>query len=197
MPVMSAIESVFCRSAPWRSFARRRVLPWALDGTELDGRVLEIGGGSGAMAEGVARRFPDAEVTVTDLDDAMVAATRARLGNRPNVHVQTADVTALPFEQGAFDVAVSFLMLHHVIEWLDALAEVSRVLRPGGMFLGYDLTDTRLARLIHRTDGSPHRIIAPSELRDGLAAAGFTEITIRASASGHLMRFRVSKRAGS
>src|SRR5262245_754912 len=50
MPAMSPFESAFCRGAGWRAFASRIVLPWALLGQRLDGDVLEIGGGSGAIA---------------------------------------------------------------------------------------------------------------------------------------------------
>lgn len=194
MPVMSAVESAFCRSAPWRSFARQHVLPWTLDGLSLWGDVLEIGGGSGAMADGVARQFPDVHLTVTDVDDAMVEGTRVRLAKHENVVTELADVTALPYAAGSFDVVTSYLMLHHVIDWLDALTEAARVLRPGGMFVGYDLTNTRAARIVHRVDGSPHRIIAPEELRDGLAVAGFTDIAVTVAARAHLMRFRATKR---
>lgn len=196
MPVMSAIEGAFCRSTPWRSFARRTVLPWALDGHPLDGEVLEIGGGSGAMADGVARQFPNTRLTVTDVDAAMVDAARRRLATRPQVSVEVADVTSLPFATGQFDAVTSYLMLHHVIDWVDALAEVWRVLKPGGAFIGYDLTDTRVARWIHQADGSPHRIIAPDELADGFAVAGFTEISIKPSIREHLMRFHAHKPSG-
>lgn len=195
MPVMSAIESAFCRSAPWDLLARRTVLPWALDGHQLTGDVLEIGGGGGAMADGVARRFPAARLTVTDIDDAMVVAARARLINHHRVAVERADVTALGFVEASFDAVTTYLMLHHVIEWQKALAEALRVLRPGGTFIGYDLTDTRVARLVHRVDKSPHRIIADAEMRDGLADAGFADITVRTSALSHLMRFRAVKPA--
>jgi ubiquinone/menaquinone biosynthesis C-methylase UbiE len=51
-------------------------------------------------------------------------------------------------------------MLHHVIDWPAALDEVARVLRPGGVFVGYDLTNTMLARLIHQADRSPYRLLA-------------------------------------
>ena len=193
MPVMSAVEGMFCRSAPWRSFALRFVLPWALADQHLEGSVLEIGGGSGVMAAGLARTFSDVQLTVTDVDEQMAASARQRLGGFPNVQVRTADVTALPFGDDAFDSVVSFLMLHHVIEWREALEEVTRVVRPGGTFVGYDLTDTATARLVHRLDGSPHRIIRPSELRDGLTAAGFGESSIRLSLQGHLMRFKAIK----
>lgn len=196
MPVMSAVEGAFCRSAPWRSFARRRVLPWALGGFDLRGDVLEIGGGSGAMAEGVARAFPEARLIVTDVDDTMVAAASQRLRRHDNVRIERADVTALPYDAASFDAVTSYLMLHHVIDWIDALGEAARVLRPRGVFVGYDLTDSALARFTHRLDGSPHRIIAPGELTDGLAVAGFTDINVTVSARRHLMRFRATKPGG-
>lgn len=193
MPVMSAIEGAFCRSAPWRSFARRVVLPWALDGHSLTGGVLEIGGGSGAMAASMARAYPHVRLTVTDVDEAMVSPARARLSHDANVTVQVADVTDLPFADASFDAVASYLMLHHVIDWPGALREVRRVLRPGGQLIGYDLTDTRLARWIHRADGSPHRIIAVDELAHGLAMAGFAPGVVRPSFAGHLMRFYAEK----
>ena len=196
MPVMSAIESAFCRSAPWRSFARRAILPWALDGHSLTGEVLEIGGGSGAMAAGVGRTFPDTRLTVTDVDAAMVESSRSRLASYSNVTVEVADVTSLPFADDSFDAVTSYLMLHHVIVWVGALAETARVLRPGGVFLGYDLTDTRLARFVHCADGSPHSMIAAAELEEGLADAGFADVEVRTSAGNQLMRFRAYKPAG-
>ncbi|MDN5758561.1 MAG: methyltransferase domain-containing protein [Tomitella sp.] len=193
MPVMSAIEGIFCRSTPWRAFAGRVVLPWALDGHSLSGEVLEIGGGSGAMAAGLACRFPDVTITMTDVDAAMVAAARIKLALVANVTAEVADVTSLPFAAGRFDAVVSNLMLHHVVEWREALAEALRVLQPGGALLGYDLTNTAIARWVHKVDGSPHRMIAPKELADGLADAGFTEITVRRAAHDHLMRFHAHK----
>jgi len=192
VPVMSAVERAFCRSAAWGIFARRTVLPWALARRALTGDVLEIGGGAGAMADGVARRFPDLRLTVTDLDPAMVDAARRRLTHR-GVTVQQADVTAMPFEDASFDYVTSYLMLHHVMEWEKALAETNRVLRPGGQLLGYDLTDTPVARWIHRLDRSPHRLLRRDDLADGLASVGFEEITVWPTLCGQVMRFRATK----
>ena len=155
--------------------------------------VLEIGGGSGAMAAGVARAYPDVHLMVTDVDEAMVSSARERLRHFSNVDVTLADITRLPFEPGRFDAVTSYLMLHHVIDWVDALAETTRVLKPGGVLIGYDLTNTRLARAIHRADGSPHRIIAADELADGLAVTGFTDVTIDHSWRSHLMRFHAHR----
>lgn len=196
MPVMSSIESASCRSAPWQSFAGRKVLPWALDGHPLSDDVLEIGGGGGAMAAGVASTFPDLRLTVTDVDIAMVDAARSRLSPYRNVTSKVADVTSMPFADASFDAVTSYLMLHHVIDWNEALVETARVLRPGGAIVGYDLTETRIARWVHKADGSPHRLITAAELVDGLAEAGFTEISVRRSFAGHVMRFQARTPAG-
>ena len=80
MPSMSTIESLFCRSTPWEAATGRWVLPWALQGVLPRGRVLEIGGGGGAMATQILTTSPgDVEVTVTDFDPVMVATSGARL----------------------------------------------------------------------------------------------------------------------
>jgi hypothetical protein len=55
---MSSIERAFCRSAPWRSFSSRVVVPWVLEDRTLAGEALELGTGSGAMAEVLLDRFP-------------------------------------------------------------------------------------------------------------------------------------------
>lgn len=74
MPAMSAVEQAFCRSHLWRWFTRRVIFPWALDGLELHGDVLELGSGSGAMAEELLARSPSIRLTATDVDPAMVGA---------------------------------------------------------------------------------------------------------------------------
>jgi SAM-dependent methyltransferase len=88
--------------------------------------------------------------------------------------VKTADATAMPFPDDSFDSVVSCLMLHHIIDWEGAVAEVARVLRPGGIFVGYDLTRSPLASLFHRLDGSPHRLIVPDDFRTECARHGLT-----------------------
>jgi ubiquinone/menaquinone biosynthesis C-methylase UbiE len=156
MPEMSAFEQGFCRSAPWRWFARRFVLPWALQGEHLTGDVLEFGSGSGAMAAELLRRFPDVRLTATDYDDSMVEAARDALnefGDR--VDVRQADASQLPFPDESFDAVVSFIMLHHVIGWEKAVAEAVRVLRPGGRLIGFDLLANRGRNGFTRPIGRP------------------------------------------
>lgn len=97
----------------------------------------------------------------------MVTAARRRVAHLgARVTVEEADTTALPFDDDSFDTAISLLMLHHVIDWENALGELARVLRPGGRLLGYDLTATRVARTIHLADRSPHQLLHPGQLRN-------------------------------
>lgn len=90
------------------------------------GRVLEVGCGWGELAEWIARDS-GAEVVATDLSPHMVELTRSR-----GIDAQVADVQELPFADGAFDVAVAAWMLYHVPDLDRGLAELARVLRPGG-----------------------------------------------------------------
>ena len=190
---MSVLEAALCRSAPWRAIARHAVLPWALQGEALRGDVLELGGGSGAMAVGAARSHPTARLTVTDVDPAMVEAAARALSQLRNVTVDLADMTALPYPDRSFDIATSYLMLHHVVDWRRGVEEVARVLRPGGVFVGYDLTDTPITRAVHVVDRSAHLLVVPSDLHAQLQEAGFADVTVRTGFAGTVARFRARR----
>jgi SAM-dependent methyltransferase len=197
VPEMSRFERAFCQSPPWRAFASRVILPWALQGVRLEGEVLEIGSGSGAMAERIADAFPDVRLTVTDFDPAMVAAAKerlARFGDR--VRAVQADATALEFGDGSFDSVLSFIMLHHVIEWEKALAEAVRVLKPGGQLVGYDLVASRPSRWIHQVQREHHRLIDPGEFRRVMGEElGIEQVTTRSALGGLAIRFHASRAA--
>ena len=193
MPSMSAVEQAFCRSGAWRLATRRAILPWALQGLHLRGALLEMGAGSGAMAAGTADAFPDLQLTVTDIDPAMVNMATQRLREQPRISVQQADVTDLPFDDQSYDFVASYLMLHHVIDWNRAVREAARVLRPGGTFFGYDLTRTRLARWIHWADRSPYQLINADELRSAVEDVGLSAARVHEAFGGHVMLFRADK----
>jgi SAM-dependent methyltransferase len=66
-----------------------------------------------------------------------LARQLAPFGDR--VDFRVADASALPLGDGKFDAVLSFLLLHHVGVWEKALVEAARVLRSGGLLLGYDI----------------------------------------------------------
>jgi len=190
MPAMSSIERAFCRSGPWRGFSSRVVVPWVLGGRTLTGETLELGTGSGAMASVLLERFPSMRLRATDVDPEMVESAKARLAPfGARVTVEQADATSLPFPTGRFDAVVTFIMLHHVIDWERALGEAARVLRPGGVLFGYDLVESCPAELLHRLDGSPHRLATTEALQARLAALGLQDVHTDTSLAGLVTRF--------
>lgn len=111
------------------SFARLCAYPVAalLDaaGVERGTRVLDVGTGTGTAA--VAARARGARVSAVDADAGMVAAARAR-----GIDARTAELPELPYPDGEFDAVVGNFVLNHVGRPRAGLAELHRLLRPGG-----------------------------------------------------------------
>jgi ubiquinone/menaquinone biosynthesis C-methylase UbiE len=187
---MSSFERAYCCSTVWRSSSS--TIARELRPQRLGHDVLEIGVGSGSVAQQVLSDTPELAWTAIDIDPHMTQAAATRLRGFAGASVKTADATAMPFPDESFDSVVSCLMLHHIIDWERAVAEAARVLRPGGIFVGYDLTRTRLASLFHRLDGSPHRLIAPDHFRAECARHGLT-VSLRSRLLGHVMQFAARK----
>ena len=190
MPLMSRTERAFCCGALWRTSSA--TIARELRAQQLGGDVLEIGAGGGSVAQQLLSSNPEIAWTAIDIDPHMTQAAATRLQAFPNALARTGDATALPFPDDSFDSVVSCLMLHHIIDWERAVAEVARVLRPGGTFVGYDLVRTPLASLFHRLDGSPHRLLVPDDLGSECARNGLT-INLQSQLLGHVMRFVARK----
>ncbi|GAA1772012.1 class I SAM-dependent methyltransferase [Nocardioides hankookensis] len=95
-------------------------------------RILDAGCGSGPLS--AALRAGGAVVTGFDASAAMIELARERLGADADLHV--ADLAEpLPFADAEFDDVVASLVLHYLEDWSSALAELRRVLRPGGRLL--------------------------------------------------------------
>lgn len=92
-------------------------------------QVLEVGGGPGELAERMQREL-GAHVRFVDVSPRMVELARGR-----GIDAQVGDVQALPFADGQFDTVVAAWMLYHVPSVPLGLAEIARVLRPGGALI--------------------------------------------------------------
>jgi len=101
-----------------------RPLLVALDGAPGP-RLVDVGGGTGNYARAVATR--GFEPVVMDVAPAMLARAKAK-----GRAVVCGDAAALPFGTATLDAVLLVSMLHLVSDWPRALAEVRRVLRPGG-----------------------------------------------------------------
>jgi len=94
------------------------------------GDVLDVGSGDGAAAAVIAPYCRS--LTCVDINARLIDAARDRLARFEHVRVDVADAQALPFEAGTFDTVLMFHTLTYTQAPLRALAECSRVLRPGG-----------------------------------------------------------------
>lgn len=116
-------------------------------------QLLEVGVGTGRIALPLAAHV--GSITGVDLSAPMLAQLVAKRGAR-RIAALRADAAALPFRDRAFDAAVSVHVFHLIPRWREALAEVARVLRPGGvLLLGAD--DQAAGGSLFR---SPHQIVA-------------------------------------
>ena len=152
------------------------MVPWVLAGVDLGADVLEIGPGPGLTTDLLRRRVP--RLTSIEIDEALARRLRERLVDT-NVTVVQGDAAHLAVPEGFFTGATAFTMLHHVaLPSLQdrLLAEVARVLQPGGVFVGFDSTGGWRFRLNHVFDtGVP---VDPDGLPDRLRAAGFDAVRV-------------------
>src|ERR1700735_1477976 len=138
-----------CASPEWAAFVESELLPWVLAETDLGDEVLEVGRGPGLTTDVLRRQVP--RLTAVEVDERLARALAGRLAGT-NVTVLHADATALPFGAGRVSAATLFTMLHHVpssAQQDQMLAELRRVLRPGGVLAGTDTGDIPSGRGVH------------------------------------------------
>jgi len=128
-----------------------RIRQFVLEQLEWDGvgKALDIGCGNGALAVQLARKYPQAEVTGIDYwegkwdySQASCEKNAAIEGVASRVSFRKASAAKLPFEDGAFDAAVSNFVFHEVMDAQnkrDVVKEALRVVRKGGCFAFQDL----------------------------------------------------------
>ena len=134
-------------------------------------QVLDVAGGTGALAEALAGRV--GEVTVSDISEPMLAYVAAP------ARAVVARAEQLPFPDSSFDLVACVRALHHVDSPTRALDEMARVVRPGGRIVIEDfLADPDPDRARHweeierLRDPGHRRLVAAGEVRSRLLAEG-------------------------
>jgi ubiquinone/menaquinone biosynthesis C-methylase UbiE len=174
---MNAEHLKRCSSDDWRKHLTENLLPWVVADRHLGEHMLEVGPGPGLTTD--LLRTKVARLTAVEIDPALAEPLAARLAGT-NVEVVNADATDLPFPDGSFTAAASFTMLHHVptAELQDKLlAEVARVLEPGGAFMGVDSLDSPAFQALHEDDICVP--IDPLKFEERLRRAGFVDVEIQ------------------
>lgn len=172
-------ERWFCRSwvrkvVQWRQVAFFRATRPLLPGA----KVLEIGCGDGGGAVIFSRAFAPGLYHGLDIDPAMLrAAARRRHGRLGAIaaFVQ-GDAEHLPYADATFDAVVNFGIIHHLPDWRQGVAELARVLRPGGTFYFEEIYPPLYANALFRiilAHPRENRFHGP-DFRAALAGEGLT-----------------------
>lgn len=159
-------------------------------------RVLDFGCGPGTITVGLAKLVEPGEVHGLDMEESQIEIARAAAddGGHDNAAFHVGDVFDLPFPDSSFDVAHCHAVLMHVPDVRAALAEVKRVLKPGGLvacrefivsssFLEPDVGGINtgwniFSKLISANGGHPEM---GRQLKGVLIEGGFTDIGTTAS----------------
>jgi ubiquinone/menaquinone biosynthesis C-methylase UbiE len=161
-------------------------------------RLLDVGCGTGTLALMAKEQHPDATIVGVDGDPTILRIARQKARrSASNVQFDEAMAYALPYPDGSFDAVVSTLTFHHLTpdQQVRALAEVRRVLRPGGRLALADLAapHSHLMRLLlhlplmhgrragRHPDGHAHMHAGPSPktmafLHELLSEAGWEDV---------------------
>jgi arsenite methyltransferase len=171
---------------------RRRLVQDAL-GAQPGERILDVGCGPGFyVAELLDQVGPQGTVVGVDASAQMLAVAARRCEGRPNVAFHEGDATSLPVADGSFDAALCVQVLEYVTRPAVALAEMHRVLKPGGRLVVWDVdwatvswhsTDpARMARALQAWDEHLADPSLPRTLTRHLRAAGFAGVGVEGHA---------------
>ncbi len=166
-----------CASPEWAEHLQGDILPFLTRDVDLGRDMLEVGPGPGAATAWLLQRVD--RLVVVESDEAVAGKLIDRFAGT-NVEVLHRDATAMDFDDASFDSAGSFTMLHHVPTVAlqnRLLAEILRVLRPGGVLIGSDSLPSTGLHEFH--EGDTYNPVEPGTFLARLQTLGFVKITLR------------------
>jgi arsenite methyltransferase len=183
------LEAVYRR----RDILRRRALVHEAVAAQPGDRVLDAGCGPGFyVAETLERVGPEGSVVGVDASGPMLAVAARRCEGHANVDFHQGEVTALPVGDCDFDRALSVQVLEYVPDIPAALAELLRVLRPGGRVVIWDVDwatvswhsrdPDRMQRFLTAWDGHLADPSLPRTLAPRMREAGFEDVEMQGHA---------------
>jgi ubiquinone/menaquinone biosynthesis C-methylase UbiE len=185
---LDPLERWFVNS-PLRQAMQALVVRWFRAAMPLNpgSDILEIGCGAGAGARMLARQFNPRRLFLADIDLRMVTLARRRFPSSALAPIWfcVADAARLPFGSEAVHAVFGFGFLHHVPAWRDGLAEICRVLKPGGAYYFEEYYPSFYQNLITRRLAThpAHDRFAGRELR-----AEFARVKLELLCSSELKR---------
>jgi demethylmenaquinone methyltransferase/2-methoxy-6-polyprenyl-1,4-benzoquinol methylase/phosphoethanolamine N-methyltransferase len=144
-------------------------------------QVLDVGCGTGVLAVALKARVGAGKVCGIDASPEMIEVARAKGAKAGSeIDLQVALIEALPFPDRSFDLVTSSLMLHHLPADLKrkGLAQIRRVLKPGGRFMALDFASQSHSPLGHLLSilGHPRGESTVAELTPMMKEAGFSDV---------------------
>jgi ubiquinone/menaquinone biosynthesis C-methylase UbiE len=145
-----------------------------------DERLLDAGCGTGMMALRIAARYPGCAVHGIDLSPKMIAVARrdAEKQSLP-VDLRAGSITDLPYPDDSFDVVITNIMYHHLdlAEKQQAVAQIARVLKPGGRYVSAEF-GPRARNALQRRLAKGEYTLYPSHLTEAGLAIIYEELGV-------------------
>lgn len=177
-----------------QAFARRFIGAWQLPTDWLDipngGVALDVGSGPGNVTAALARAAgPDGLALGIDISEPMLArAVSAQAG--PNIGFLRADAQRLPFREATVDVVTSLAVLQLIPEPSAAVAEMYRVLRPGGRIAIMVPTVGNVPPPLKLLSSSGAHFFSEDDLGDLFEQCGFTDVRTKTTVNIGWVRAR-------
>lgn len=172
---------------------RRRSLATAALAARPGERILDVGCGPGFFVAELADIVgPDGHVVGVDPSAPMLANASRRTAGRANVKLLDGHATDLPVPDRSFDAALSVQVFEYVDDVASALAELVRVLRPGGRAVIWDIDwstvswfsddPERMRKVLHTWDDHLVHPALPRRLASEMRSAGFVDVDVEGHA---------------
>jgi len=165
---------------PWMRMVSRNFLSVARKWGLTDGKVLDVGTGTGLLATGFAQGIPGVRVVGLDLSDVVLELARdnaQKSGVSLRVSFERGNAEDMPFEDDSFDLVISSNTLHLIERPIRMFNEIDRVLKPRGRILMSDFRRSWLGIFTEHLRAS----YSPREARDLLGQSNLRNCRVKDS----------------